>query len=583
MKRFFWQIADPVNQNDMLATDAPVAAGLALAGVPVGEFTFANIDSSIVALVCHTPAPAPALVAVPNRLRALRDHLVDMFPGGFKPEVKCLAIGHRTVATFNHLFAVPAVMLSDVCVGFLTLTNSASLKRTDVVHRPGGGHPYGRSIDLSQTLFGAHARLLFLRVGAGGRGSTQNADEFHERCAAWVRYVHASNNICSNLDYQTQDYSPPLLIGQAFDPEAPQEFMQYDEFDEEALLQDAKRLLYSISPAAEPNWERWVRVSGAEQHLEAYQSWWLSKRTAWRSQARYWHALANAHQHPRSEAPMVDLNAHPDAWRWAVYSEVAEREPIDQRVMCIIPTVADLSVIEFLRQLSLQSTWTGDNHAFPGFLEVRVENTTKSAHAWYDQLVNFAAKGNHRELVVLHLETGVANSHSQRLARQITRLATTHKASFAPGSSKEAVMTQHVVVIMQPPCDALLAQLSHVQLWELRLGPNSAETPAVWHFTGQSPYLVPLRGRIGHLRHNPAPGSDMALAQPVRRLCDLENVITSAIVANAAPAGPVQDALQNLPPAAAAFLDVWFREAHARGVHQADRERADVFPRAAPY
>ena len=89
---------------------------------------------------------------------------------------------------------------------------------------------------------------------------------------------------------------------------------------------------------------------------------------------------------------MVDLSVHPDAWRWAVYSEAAEREPVDQRVICAIPIVADLSVVEFLKQLSLSSTWTGDNHAFAGFLEVRLENTTKSAHAWYDQLVNVTAR-----------------------------------------------------------------------------------------------------------------------------------------------------------------------------------------------
>ena len=46
------------------------------------------MDGYVVALVCHTPAPAPALVAVPNRLEALRDHLVAMFPGGSKPEVR---------------------------------------------------------------------------------------------------------------------------------------------------------------------------------------------------------------------------------------------------------------------------------------------------------------------------------------------------------------------------------------------------------------------------------------------------------------------------------------------------------------
>ena len=77
-------------------------------------------------------------------------------------------------------------------------------------------------------------------------------------------------------------------------------------------------------------------------------------------------------------------------------------------------------------------------------------------------------------------------------------------------------MTQHLVVIMQPPCDALLAQLSHMQVWELRLGPISAEKPAVWQFLCQAPSLVPLRGRIGYLRCNPAPGSEFAQAQPVR-------------------------------------------------------------------
>ena len=50
------------------------------------------MDGYVVVLVCHTPTPVPALLAVPNRLEALRDHLVAMFPWSSKPKVKGLAI-----------------------------------------------------------------------------------------------------------------------------------------------------------------------------------------------------------------------------------------------------------------------------------------------------------------------------------------------------------------------------------------------------------------------------------------------------------------------------------------------------------
>ena len=235
------------------------------------------------------------------------------------------------------------------------------------------------------------------------------------------------------------------------------------------------------------------------------------------------------------------------------------------------------------RQLSLPSTWTGSNHAFPGFLEVRVENSARSVNGWYDSLIAAAANNKLPALVVLYLEPGVASAHCEKLANQISRLATTHKKAFAAGSGKEAVMTQHVVVIMQPPCDALLARLSHMQLWELRLGPHAIQQPAVWHFPGQPPSLNPLRGRVGYVRFNPTAGSDLAMALPARRHRDLDNVVTAATVANGAPAGPVRDAIRNLPGAAALLLDEWFREAHARGVDQGNRERAEVFSRSAPY
>ena len=135
LKRYYWQ-RDDANGLKMSPSQAIAANPGGLAGVAAGEFTYRNLDTWCFALACHIPNPGLPLLSALQRLHALRDHLVQMFPSKTnKPCLQMMALGEQATADMNSVFWLGAGA-TRMIVGFVIVSKSAPLTRENVAHAP---------------------------------------------------------------------------------------------------------------------------------------------------------------------------------------------------------------------------------------------------------------------------------------------------------------------------------------------------------------------------------------------------------------------------------------------------------------
>ena len=81
--RLYWAKYDPNGSGELAPARVWAVANVPLAGILAGECAYRPLDVVVFASACYVPAPHPVLLPRPaQRLLALRDHLVQMFPEG---------------------------------------------------------------------------------------------------------------------------------------------------------------------------------------------------------------------------------------------------------------------------------------------------------------------------------------------------------------------------------------------------------------------------------------------------------------------------------------------------------------------
>ena len=105
----------------------------------------------------------------------------------------------------------------------------------------------------------------------------------------------------------------------------------------------------------------------------------------------------------------------------------------------------------------------------------------KTAKSVFPNDVNLEHDSEHQEFF-----RGMYNM-CPSLTMHISHLTAVGKAAFSIPALKEARMSQHVVLIVYPPCDALLAKLNHLEVWMIKLGPDALGSDVVWDFPGRQP------------------------------------------------------------------------------------------------
>jgi hypothetical protein len=104
-------------------------------------------------------------------------------------------------------------------------------------------------------------------------------------------------------------------------------------------------------------------------------------------------------------------------------------------------------------------------------------------------------------VVILQLEKGEADDGdtlSKQVCRRLCELSDPYSfATSTKYNSKDVQLSQHVVVICNEPCAALLQGIGHKQVWLLRLGADAPTRQAAWVFPSQPPFVPLLVGRRG--------------------------------------------------------------------------------------
>ena len=496
--RKYFQADDPAAGGKLKARAAPALARAPLAGIPEAELDNRSTQTTTVSLLCYIPAPAPALAANPlGRLLLVRDHLHEMFPGDLVPgknAIQLMALGEYSTATYNAFFAGapggPLVLIE----GFLELTDREKFygqrQHVPAIPPAAGRRQRGQENDLAMVPgFGAGAILKFVGMGSGGRGGYKSdPEEMRAKHVALIRHIHSLRYVCTNVQYETETMPVLMDLGSAATEETHVEPLDdTGHFEPDTALMDGERILNSVAPQSASTAEEWIDMSGAEEHLrKKAPNLWLGKRNSWRNMVKDWFASRTARPVNLVAPDFIDFSAHPHAWRWAFFRELVERDPRENRVLVFVQQHADCGLGAWLRQMSLPEHALGEDLSHPGYAEVRVHAENRT---WYDGLVAQAARGARREVVVLRIDKGEASSTKQdklqRLANDIAELCQQHRVHHTgTGKRTEARMSQHVVVVMHPPCDALLGRLADLEVW-LAYGSSTAQTDdVVWHFPG---------------------------------------------------------------------------------------------------
>ena len=571
--RFYYPCLDAAGQLIPVAAAVPLAQA-PTAGLQAVELQHGRFCQPRFAILLRCVAPIGPLAGVgPGAiLAALRDHVVSMWLADLKYFAASI---HTANAYHGHFGIAPGAPATPIYIGFVEVSKPTDVADAEVVHH---GGPRGRQratrIDLSGTDFGPGSALRVLRVAKAGRG--RPGAGCYLGFAELVRLALGGGVVLANVTYST-DAQLPLTPAAAGGPEAPQP-VDHMHTDLDAVVEEARRLVYVTDPAAEPDFDSWA--APGEMYLSSrLPTWWIANNGKWRTLYRRWHADAQPGAGPLEPPEWQDFALTPQAYQWLCFREVHDRRPVHRRILLFVGTFS-IGKSTLLQQLSMPEHAAMHGREFRGFLKIRAPTSEK----FMDNLVNFLSRGPRREVLVINMEKAEAGRLSCEVADRIASLSDTYEPEYSGKYvGGEVRLSQHLVIFCNPPYEALLQGIIHKEVWLAHLGPNALRDEVVWHFPGQPPSVQPFGGRCGFVARPPPPGSPAAAWLDAWRAASLPRADTLAAVAAAAPSADVQAELGALSPEATAYLQHALLQHVDRGYRRCDQERAPLIHRPTPY
>lgn len=565
-----WIAQDPAG-HELHPAAAQVVLLPGLPAVPMGETVDRTVSQARFLLVLHAPAHMVPGGQV-GLLGALQQHVLAMWPDPappLPPSLTVLAMCLRTGTDFNGLMGLPPAPAHTMGVCFVGLSKKPVFQRAVAAH-VGGAFPMARRMTVDQR-FGVGAFLKVFGIGPGGQGSHHHSQALEQ---AWVRYVHASTILCSNLEYETSQPAASQNLGQ--DPGGPEaevdDAEHHGEYD--TYLVDAEKQVYTVHPRAAASFDAWV-APGENFLRKKAPEWWMGTRNKFRAQ--YKAEWIDARQVKGVTKPdIVDHSIVATCPFWAVFEELYLTDPIPGRLVCLVVDHAETGVDIFLRQLGMEEHAATHMLPYKPCLQfaagVRHADVTKA-------LVRSSVDGHAAQILALDFASGqMAQAHRDDIAAlaSLTQVHRSHSALAAP--ARTAALTQHVLLICRAPSESFFAQLPPLEIWLCKTGPRGDQGTCVWHFPSLPPSVQPQRGRCGTVRHPPVPAPPWFVAW---RHMQLPGVSTVASLAAAAPGGVMAELMQ-LSPAARQLLDDALMRERAAGYDIADQERDFLWARSRP-